>query len=62
MKKQNVFNKMIIFDWQQKDSKKLYFKINNVKPATNNLCPESYIFKKNIRSQSIDRKLLFSNI
>jgi len=53
---------MIIFDWQQKDSKKLYFKINNVKPATNNLCPESYIFKKNIRSQSIDRKLLFSNI
>ena len=56
MKSQPSFNKMIMFDWQQKDSKKLSYNINHVKSATNLVCPESYIFKKNIRSQSIDCK------
>lgn len=57
MKQQLVFNKLISDNWKTQDTIKLANKIKNIKSSTNNKCPESLIFRKNLRSQSFNSKI-----
>jgi len=54
MQNNKVYNRHLFKKWNDHENMVMSKKLSNVKPAINIICPESFVFSKNLKKAKVE--------